>query len=503
MSNPSPSAREFADAAHAANETMRDMFTYPPAGQGAVGYDGGAGLAGAGSATSRLAEETLRQALGWRYRSGDVRGFNAALDRSFTLKEDEEGRVTARWTPQTYAVQADLGEITGAQASVLEQARVTIDYILPLVEGLKPLRVDSDPEDIRAVTVLLAAKFNAIKADLARVGGPRVQKIDLIYQELLGFPIDVPISDHDAWREEVEKTDGGKTRYSLLHQLTEELGLEPALANTVEEERNLTNALIVIDSVIALRTAWIGKRPYFDRSDTNKDRYLGTQLVWISRQLDVVAESVRDAYQAMDSVYFGPQEREATDISYVKQGTKEAVAPITVADLLDWVHSFATVDASHLLHDAGKDGVLALRSTVARLQELVGAAREYSERGAGTGAVPRSFFNARVERALGEIEQQLLQVSERAERITRTARPAVGQGKPINDLDAPEEVDVDSVGAGIISSDTDSKENQPLQEGEERAEQHREMLALLKKHPRAVRRLLRRLGLFLGSPRQP
>lgn len=441
------------------SETVRDIFTYPPAAPGAPSGDGAAVTTSLPGGTGRLAEETIRQALGWRYRPTDVRGFQAAIDRSFSLEEDDEGRVKAKWTPQTYAVQADMGEIIGAQASILEQTRVAVDYVLPLVEGLEPLRVDSDDEDTNAVITLVTSKLNAIKTELARVGGPRVQKLDLAYEELLGFPVvkyvdgawkEHAIKDSDDWLHQVKtsKRNDNKTPYSLLHQLTEEFGLLPGLANTVEEERNLTNALIIVDSVIGLRTAWIGKRLYFDRSDTTKDRFLGTQLVWISRQLEVVAESVRDAYTAMDSVYFGPQEREATDIYYVKSnGANKAagLAPITVADLLEWVYSFATIEGPQLLQDAGKDGVLALRSTVTRLEELVEAAHEYCHE--GHGPAPCSFFNARVENALCGIEHQLEQVLKRAERISRAARPSAHQGRYIADLDVPESLRVEWIGA--------------------------------------------------------
>ena len=440
-----------------ATETVRDIFAYPAAAPSAPPGDTPPSAPAALGGTGRLAEDTIRQALGWRYRPEDVRGFKSALTRSFTLKEDIEGRVEWKWTPQTYAVQADMGEITGAQASILEQARVTINYVLPLVDGLKALRVDNDPEDTNAITGIVRLKLNTILTELGRVGGPCVQRVDLAFEELLGIPVidfnaptGVVIKDSDEWIDQLEALPTeGKEPYSLLYQLSQEFGLLPGLANTIEEERNLTNSLILVDSVIALRTGWLGKRSYFDRNDTTKQRFLGTQLVWISRQLEVVGESVRDAYSAMDSVYFGPQEREATDIYYVfKPGDSNEpdlnVAPITVGDLLEWVYSFATQEGPQLLEDGGKDGVLAFRSTLSRLTEWVEAARQFSER--GRGRAPRSFFTARVQLALREIEHQLEITESRAKGITRHARQPAQNGAEIADLADPPNSRVESVG---------------------------------------------------------
>lgn len=493
-----------------ATETARDIFTYPAATAPTAYADVtpttyviSSAPTGGGAGITKIAEDTIRQALGWRYRSGDVRGFSAALGRSFALEEDDEGRIAYKWTPQSCGVQADMGEITGAHASILEQAKVQINYILPLLDGLKSLRADNDEGDAAAVTGIVRMKLNHYLDELGRVGGPRVHRVDLIFEELLGLPVvkfkaapttggkgsaavalaklattaaagayqpgvfvgtweGVAIGNSDHWLKQLEKLDDEHRNpkaqsYCLLRQLTEEYGLDQNLANTVEEERDFTNALIIIDTVIALRTAWIGKRLYFDRSQPGK-RFLGTQLVWLSRQLEVIAESVRECYAAMDSVYFGPAERDATDIHYeftpdpegartLRNGQRKpflAVAPLSVGELLEWVETFATEEGPQLLQDAGKDGVLAFRATLSRLIEWVEAAKQFSHRGAGNA--PRSFFTARVERALQEIETQLKITAERALGITRAARPSAHAGVRIADLPTAPNSKVTSVG---------------------------------------------------------
>src|ERR1700752_1044729 len=70
-----------------------------------------------------LVQDTIRGVLGWRYRTDDVKGFTAALTKSFQLRE-VEGHVEWEFKPQFYMIQADLGEITGAQASIYTRAKV-------------------------------------------------------------------------------------------------------------------------------------------------------------------------------------------------------------------------------------------------------------------------------------------------------------------------------------------------------------------------------------------
>jgi hypothetical protein len=70
-----------------------------------------------------------------------------------------EGHVEWEWKPQNYMVQADLGEVTGAQASIYTRAKAAIDQALPLLDGLTPLREDADPEDCEAIRALVRSEL--------------------------------------------------------------------------------------------------------------------------------------------------------------------------------------------------------------------------------------------------------------------------------------------------------------------------------------------------------
>jgi hypothetical protein len=67
----------------------------------------------------------------------------------------------------------------------------------------------------------------------------------------------------------------------------------------------------------------------------------------------------------MDSVLFGPQERDVYEISWNGQPR------ITVAELLEWIEHFATIEAPQLIQNSGKDGVQTVRETLAILTNLV------------------------------------------------------------------------------------------------------------------------------------
>ena len=63
----------------------------------------------------------LRDLLGWRPVPGDAKAFSAALEASFTLTQ-VEGHVESSYVPRGYAMQADLGSVTGGQASLYARA---------------------------------------------------------------------------------------------------------------------------------------------------------------------------------------------------------------------------------------------------------------------------------------------------------------------------------------------------------------------------------------------
>lgn len=381
---------------------IKDVSTYPfltqpnsytmPSAPNAVGVSGGASL-------SQIIDGTLRQVLGWRPHTSDPKGFVAALNQSFTLVE-EAGKTEWEWKPHTYTIQADLGAVTGAQASIFARAKVILDQSLPLLHGLKSLLPDFDPEDTEASKVIVESSLTELVGEMGLIGGPRVQRVDSFFFTLLG----------EKNTDDPEQVDG------QLGRLRKRLGLERQRVNTVEEEQNLTNFRILGDNIISLKQSWDSQRRFFDRRGT--DVFLGTHLVLLSRALTVLGESVQEAYLAMDSVFLRDAERQAIPLSLGKNQPT-----LTIAELLEWVERFASKEGPRLIREAGKDGALSFRSTVKRLHEAVSEALAISQQPSGNPV--KGFHTPRVQRTLAELQYYLEETLKLVGQLERLPAPII------------------------------------------------------------------------------
>src|SRR5215510_10692923 len=381
------------------------------------------------SQLGQIVDGALREVLGWRPRATDAQGFVAALNQSFSVKE-VQGHIEWKWTPRSYAVAAELGAVTGAQASIYSRAKAMLDQSLPLLEGLHPLNAAFDVEDVEAIRAIVKSSLTELVAELGREGGPRVARVDELFFQL--FATD-DVDDLD----DTEDLDG---QFGLLRI---RFGLERKFVNTIDEEQNLTNYLIVADNAISLRFTWDQQKKFFDLDAT--DVFLGTQSVQLSRALAVVAESVEETYFVMDSVFLGSAERQVLELHF--DGSD--LPAIFLGDLLSWVEMFATDEGPRLIRDGGKDGVIeAFSKTADKLFRLVDATKTLSDQG-GEG-LPASFRTARVTRALGELADQLENVSDLAEQIRREpqSQPVVFLVNP-PDTEAKEVVSLTVLGGGF------------------------------------------------------
>ena len=364
----------------------RDITASPPSDGAGVATPGGASL-------DSVALDTLRRLLGWRYRSDDTKGFLAALTKTFSLKE-VRGHIEWDVQAQNYMVQADLGEITGAQASIYARAKVALDQSLPLLDGLTLLGAPTcDIEDMEAARALIRTELTGLVSELGVVGGPRVQRVDSLFSLLLG-PNPDPTDPANV---------GGQ-----LKQLAARFGLGRDNVNTIDDEQDYTNFLILVDYLNSLYQTWSNQRDFFTGT---AEPFLGTQLVLLSQALDALVESVHEAYDAMDSVFFGPSDRQATKLRFYNE------SPITIAELFGWVEDFAANEGLQLVQEAGKDGVVAFRPTISRLEYLVFLAMKDSR--AHSSVPAHGFHTARVQRAMENVEDYLELTQENVENIQR------------------------------------------------------------------------------------
>lgn len=239
---------------------LTESISYPGVPTPAPGAPGAAPL-------GPIVEGALREVLGWRPKTGDAKGFIAALTQSFRCS-DVEGHTACRWTPRSYAaqIQADMGAITGAQASIFARATVALDQSLPLLDGLYALTINVLPEDQEAIRAIIRSELNELVSELGIEGGPRVQRVDELFELLLGLSPRILAQSPHGLAQLATLTDPERVKGQLA-VLKERFGLFRRNADTIEQEQNLTNFLILVDYLNGLFTSWIAQRGFFDRSD--------------------------------------------------------------------------------------------------------------------------------------------------------------------------------------------------------------------------------------------
>jgi hypothetical protein len=378
-------------------------------GASTAGGNGGAG----GTSLSRLITGTLRDVLGWKPQASDTRGFVAALNQSFAGQE-VEGRIDYSWVPRSsgaLARPADLGAVTGAQLSIYTRAKVALDQSLPLLDGLYPLRPDIVAEDVDAIRAIVRTEFGLVVDELGTVGGPRVSRVDELFSLLRG---DGPITDAESVQ-------------GQLQELRERLGLERTRVNTIADEQNFSNFLILVDYVNTLYQSWQTERQFFTRGAGGAEPFLGTQLVLVAQGLAAAAEAVQDVQFTLESVFLGPAMQQTLSLSFANPlGLTIQVGvdgdnppadlpantpPMFVSELLGWADAWLTREARDLIDSSGKDGVIAIFPTANRLRKLVRAALVMPNGLQVATKLPAGYSSPRVQRAVLELATQLDEVA--------------------------------------------------------------------------------------------
>jgi hypothetical protein len=383
---------------------LTEEVSFPMNARPAVGPTSGT----SGGSLSQLAESAVRDVLNWRPKPNDPAGFSAALAQAFTLT-DVEGHTQWKWTPRSYTVQTDLGAVTGAQASLYTRAKLALDQSLPLLDGLRPLNMDVPSEDLDSMRVVVRSSLVQLVNEFGLLGGPRVERVNELLTLLLG-PRPYPRNPEDV--------------QGQLKILKQRFGLERFRINTVEDEQDYTNFLVLADNIISLSQTWIGQQSFFD--GTAPEPYMGTQLVLLSRDLEVVCELVQAAYFAMDSVFLGPAQRQTIQLQL------SDTRSMPLADLMDWVYRVASEEGPRLFQNAGKDGITAFQSIIADLADLVSRAMLKGLNGGRqviSGTIPAAYSSPRVQRAFQALSKQLAETREDASKILP---PTIGDAEFAN-----------------------------------------------------------------------
>lgn len=362
--------------------------------------------------------DALRDILGWRPREGDYKAFEGALSAAFRLRA-VEGHTEVDFVPRGYAIQADLGAVTGGQASLYRRATLARTEALRILDGLTALRPDADLQDMEAYRLLVRNAVDRLVSEIGLAGGPRVEMVDMYFAGLTGSKDPVPGATADS----VSGQLGG---------LRDRFGLVDDWVNTVDDEGIRTAYWTLFDLIADLQGSWSRQKSNFIGVGQG---FLGTELILLSRIMEAAAEQVEDLEDVLDSVLIGAAERRTLMLD--KRG-------LTLDGLLTWLHDFLSNEGRQLAQDGGRDGVVSGLAPMA--VELVRTFRNrladpiesYEWKQPQDGSIPVTYlptFNsatlppgmyaARTRVAIGSLGRLLMDLARSAQSVGRWSQPVL------------------------------------------------------------------------------
>ncbi|HKS49955.1 MAG TPA: hypothetical protein VJT49_33575 [Amycolatopsis sp.] len=365
----------------------------------------------------QLAQQAISDVLGWKWRDGDTKAFEAALTGSFELTR-VQGRTEATWTPRGYAIQADLGAVTGGQASLASRARSAVKDSLALLASLRPLRTNSDPDNAEGFRALVRYGLEQIRKELE---SPmiRVPRVDQLFVLLLGQST-VTAAVAGPGSGPVPDRVGGH-----LGQLRDEFGLTRGQVNTIDEERVQTSFITLTDWVVSLYRGWLDARDRIDpfAASTGLPPFFGPAVVALSQLLSAVSVQVEEVTSGLSSVGVQAEELEVLRVPNPDGGS------MSLGGLLRWVGEFATLEGRQLIESAGKEGVsTAFVQVAVRLEQFVANLPRRGDSGEYHASLPPGFFSFRVQRAIDELDDHLCEVIRIARPIGTAPDPGPSSG---------------------------------------------------------------------------
>jgi hypothetical protein len=389
---------------------LTEEVGYPPSigsRRGAGGFSSGGG---AGQGLGQVASKAISDALGWKPNATDPKGFVGALTQSFSLSE-VEGHVESKWNPRAYTVQSDLaGGITGAQASLYTRAKDAQDNCLRLLDGLYPLDPTADTEYVKALREMAKSQICEIVKQFGVVP-PSILRINTYFKILLGVHR-LRFDNEPRVESDPDKIEGtlGRLRdtYGVYFQ---KRFRDNRFSNSVEDEENITNFRVISDYMTSLLQSWLSNGRYFILSTTRAPAFLGTQLVLISRQLNVIAETVNEVRFALDSVFIGPNERQTLLLEFPDTFDLPAMY---LEDVLTEIEGSVTEEMPRLIKDGGR---IAVNNNLLPVLQTLMNLVEGSRVPKNLDALPDGFSTARVRHALDDLNDQLTQLFKLGQQI--------------------------------------------------------------------------------------
>jgi len=250
-----------------------------------------------------------------------------------------------------------------------------------------PLDPEADEEYVKALREMARSQMSEIIKELGALGGPSVLRVNTYFQILLGQN-QLPVTF------DPDKVKG------TLGSLRDTYGVsftDNPFSNSIEDEQDITNFRVISDYMTSLLQSWLSNQAFFTLVPGSQ-AFFGTQLVLISRQFSVIAETVNEVRFALDSVFIGPSERQTLLLQFA------TLPPMFLEDILDEVENLAADEGPRLLRDGGRIAVgNNILPVVATLQNLV----EQAHDPLNIDSLPDGFKTARVRNALDDLDDQV------------------------------------------------------------------------------------------------
>jgi hypothetical protein len=413
------------DQAARTTKSVEDAVSYPiltesfsPRSLGSGQSSGSGSYVNGANGLGQSATLAISDVLGWKANSSDAKGFLSALTQSFSLNE-VEGHIQSQWKQRSYTVQSDLGgSITGAQASLYARAQDVQQACSPLLDSLYPLDPNADPEYVNALREMARSQIAEIVKQFGTVP-PSILRVNKYFQILLGSEVFSQSSSSEATPRIVHHIQPdpdlvggtlGEIRKMYGIYFTHN-GKDNPYSNTVEAEQDITNFRMISDNLTSLLLTWLSNRKFFELQVNQLPAFFGTQLVLISRQLNVIAETVEEVRFALNSVFIGPNERQTLLLVFHDHRLLPAMY---LEDILNEIVFSVSDEIPRLLNDGGRiavnNNVLPVMQT---LMNMIEGARDPKN----IDDLPDGFRTMRVRRTLDDLRDQLIQLFAQGQKV--------------------------------------------------------------------------------------
>lgn len=362
--------------------TIDEVAAYPILTVDGSGRGTTASGSAAGQSLGLVARRAMGSVLGIMPRTDDPSAFVAALNANFATREFE-GRTVIDYQPRGSVGSSTAGTVvSGAQASIYHRAKDILDDALLLIARIRPLRLVPDEDDIAMSRNLITDMLKQLVDELGNDGGPRRQRLDVIFEFLTDHPF------KDAAGNDCSKEDPfGCGEVGRLAGL---LGLGDGEPETVADEQNIEDYHGFIEYLKGLRQACA-------KFDDKGSAFFGIQLSRLTREMAAVSDSVEEAQYAMDSVYLGQMERKTAVIKF-------AGGPMTIQDFLSWITDSTQGESAGALQSGDRYGIRSMRGNIGKLDSLMQEWLTLPNPPAGIG-------HPRVQKALQDLQRRLSSAS--------------------------------------------------------------------------------------------